>query len=121
MTDVEERANVGTKIFNESAGESNTFICVRIKIKNISDKPIGTFSQPTFDLIDSKNVAYNFDISATAYYATEVNTTKNALSDLNPAVTITDAYVFEIGKSLYLQNTFNLKISADKTILVKIK
>ncbi len=121
VTNVEERANVGTTVFNESAGEGNTFVCVRIKIKNISSEPIGTFSQPTFNLIDSKNVTYSSDISASSYYATEVNTTANALSDLNPGVTVTDAYVFELGKSLYLQNTFNLKIDADKTILVKIK
>ena len=121
VTDVTERSKVGTQIFNESASDGNTFLCVRIKIKNISSEPIKTFSQPTFNLIDSKNVTYSSDISASAYYATEVNTTANALSDLNPDVSVTDAYVFELGKSHYFQNTFNLKINADKTILVKIK
>ena len=121
ITDIEERTKVGTLMFNESTSEGNVFICVRMKIKNISDKPIGTFSQPTFSLIDSKNVTYRSDISASSYYSTEVNTTDKALSDLNPGVTVTDACVFELGKSYYSQNTFNLKIDADKTILVRIK
>lgn len=121
IINVEERSKVGTQIFNESAREGTTFVCVRIKIKNISNEPISTFSQPTFSLIDSKNVTYSWDISASSYYATEVNATDNVLSDLNPGVTVTDAYAFEVGKSYYSQNTFNLKIDADKTILVKIQ
>lgn len=121
ITDVAERFKVGTNIFNESTSEGNIFVCVRIKIKNISSEPIGTFSQPTFKLIDSKNVTYSSDVSASAYYATEVNTTDKALSDLNPGVTVTDAYVFELGKEYYSKNTFRLKIDADKTITVKIK
>lgn len=117
---VEERTEIGTMYVNESAGMGNTFVCVRIKIKNISNEPINMFEQPSFCLVDSKNVAYNIDVSASIYYGTEVDNTSNAISDLNPGVTVYDSGVFEIGKEYYAQNTFNLKISADKTVFVKI-
>lgn len=121
VINVEEKSTVGSSYMNESAGEGNTYICCRIKIKNISNEPISTFSQPSFSLVDGKNISYNIDIGASTLYGTEVDDTSKAISDLNPGVTVNDTGVFEIGKGYYSQNSFKLKINADKTILVKVK
>ena len=121
VTNVEEKSIVGSRYMDESAGEGNTYVCCIIKIKNISNEPIGMFSQPSFNLIDDNNITYNIDVGASTLYSSEVVDTSKAISDLNPGVTVNDTGVFEIGKSYYTQNNFNLKISADKTILVRIK
>lgn len=121
VVNVEEKSTIGSKYTGETAGEGNTYICFKIRIKNISNEPIGTFSQPSVSLVDSKNTTYNIDISASTLYAIEADDTSQALSDLNPGVIVNDTGVFQIGKEYYSRNTFKLKISADKTVLVKIK
>lgn len=117
---VEERSTIGTQYFSESAGEGNTYLCFRVKIKNISNEPIGMFSQPSFSLTDSKNITYHTDLSASAYYGVEVDDTSKAISDLNPGVTIYDSGVFQLGKEYYSRNTFKLIIDADRKITVNI-
>ena len=121
IMNVEQKTTVGTIFFKKEAGNGNTFVCIRVRIKNISNEPIGTFSQPYFKLVDGNNTTYNTDIDASSSYVTEVEDTSKFLSDLNPGVTIYDTGVFQIGKDYYAQNSFNLIIKADKKILFKIK
>lgn len=116
VTDVEEKTSVGT---NTSAGEGNTFICVSIKIKNITGKSMGIASRPMYNLVDGKNINYNSEFIASLNYQMEKG--HGNQPDLNPGVTIYEHEVFKIDKKYYSQNTFNLEIWAGKKIIVKIK
>lgn len=116
VTDVEEKSTVGT---DTSAGDGNTFICVTIKIKNITGKSIGIASRPSYNLVDGKDINYYSEFFASLKYQVEKGNGNQP--DLNPGVTIYDNEVFKIDKKYYTQNTFNLEIWAGKTILVKIK
>jgi len=116
VTDIEEKPTVGT---NTSAGEGNTFVCVSIKIKNITGKSIGIVTQPTYHLVDGKGIDYYNDFFASLNYQVEKG--HGNQPDLNPGVTIYEHNVFKIDKKYYIQNTFNLEIWAGKTITVKIK
>lgn len=116
VTDVEEKSTVGN---DTSAGDGNIFVCVTIRIKNITGKSMGIISQPNFNLVDGKDIDYYNDFFASLEYSIEKGTGNQP--DLNPGVTIYDSQVFKIDKKYYNQNTFNLEIWAGKTILVKIK
>ena len=119
VTNVEERSTISSSSGNSSAGEGNTFVCVKLKIKNICGKSLGILSHPTFNLVDSKDTNYYQEFLASLQYLVEVGAGNQP--DLDPGVTIYDVGVFKIDKKYYDQNSFNLKISADETILVKIK
>lgn len=116
VTDVEEKSTVGN---DTSAGDGNIFVCVTIKIKNITGKSMGIISQPNFNLVDGKDIDYYNDFFASLEYSIEKGTGNQP--DLNPGVSIYDSQVFKIDKKYYNQNTFNLEIWAGKSILVKIK
>lgn len=116
VTEVEEKSTVGT---DTSAGEGNTFVCVSIKVKNITGKSIGIVSQPTYHLADGKDINYYSEFLASLNYQVEKG--HGNQPDLNPGVTIYDHEVFKIDKKYYAQNTFNLEIWAGETITVKIK
>ena len=116
VIDVEEKSTVGT---DTSAGDGNTFICVTIKIKNITGKSIGIASRPNYNLVDGKDINYYNEFFASLEYQVEKGNGNQP--DLNPGVTIYDNEVFKIDKKYYTQNTFNLEIWAGETILVKIK
>ncbi len=116
VTEVEEKSTIGA---NTSADQGNTFVCVSIKIKNITGKSIGITSQPTYILVDSKGINYYSEFLASLNYQVEKG--HGNQPDLAPGVTIYDHNVFKIDKKYYTQNTFNLEIWAGKTISVKIK
>lgn len=116
VTDVEEKSTVGT---DTSAGDGNTFICVTVKIKNITGKSIGIALQPYYNLVDGKDINYYSEFLASLEYQVEKGNGNQP--DLNPGVTIYNNEVFKIDKKYYTQNTFNLEIWAGESILVKIK
>ena len=119
VTNVEEKSTISSSSGSSSAGDDNTFVCVKLKIKNICGKSLGIISHPTFNLVDSKDISYYQEFLASLQYLVEVGAGNQP--DLDPGVTIYDVGVFKIDKKYYDQNSFNLKISADETILVKIK
>lgn len=116
VTEVEEKSTIGT---DTSAGEGNTFVCVSIKVKNITGKSIGIASRPTCNLVDSKDIDYYSEFFASLKYQMEKG--HGNQPELNSGVTIYDHEVFKIDKKYYTQNNFNLEIWAGETISVKIK
>lgn len=120
LTDVEETDKVGDQYLNKKVSDGGTFVAVHVTVKNVSDKPIGPFSTPTFKLVDEKGTDYSADIDATSYYAvqTDIDNSKLA-SDLNPNIKVTDVQVFEISKDAYAKGKWYLEVSGKEKIQVK--
>ena len=118
---VSEKNQVGGQYLNEKASEGATLLAVNWKYKNVSDKPIGSFSQPSIKLIDSNGTEYSWDLGKSSTYATEQKIDSKVLSDLNPGITVNDARVFEISKEAYAKGGWKLKVTVSgKSYLVQI-
>ena len=121
ITSVEEKSQVGGNYLSSKPSEGGTYVCVTWKYKNISDKPISSFSCPTINILDKANTKYKSDISASSYFATESKLDTKILSDLNPGITVNGAAVFEIAKVAYSASGWSVAINADKNLTVSIK
>ena len=120
ITAIEEMSKVGGEFFEETPSEGGTYIAVTWQYKNISDKPIGSFSTPSINLLDKNETEYDSDIGASVSYATESELDTKILSDLNPGITVKDADVFEVAKELYDAGGWRLKIDADKDAFINL-
>ncbi|YCA46536.1 DUF4352 domain-containing protein (plasmid) [Bacillus sp. JZ8] len=115
ITKVEEKSQVGNEYVNKQASEGGTFVAIQWTLKNISDKPLGTFSTPTIKLIDEKGTEYEADIDATSNYALETDIDNSKiLSDLNPNIKVNDVQVFEISKDSYTSGKWYAEIDGNK-------
>lgn len=122
ISKVEEKSRVGSEYLYKDADSGNTFICYQVSYKNTTSKPISSFSQPSFKLVDQNGTEYGTDIGISSYYQTEVGDDSKVLSDINPGVTVKDAGAFEMGKDVYSNGTWTLKITAgSQTLNVKVK
>lgn len=119
IENVKTATEVGGEYFKSNPAEGGIYVCVDYTIKNISDEPMSSFSFPSVRLQDSKGTKYSQDISASSYYATEMDPDRKILSDLNPGITVSDNDVFEISKDSYESSGWNLLI--DNKFKVKIK
>lgn len=113
VTSVAERNSVGGQYFKEGPSEGGTLVAVQWQYKNISDKPIGMFSQPSIKLVDANGVEYSNDSGKSSSYATEVDLDRKILSDLNPGITVKDASVFEVSKEAYSKGGWYVEVRAD--------
>lgn len=120
ITSIEEKAKVGNQYISKSPSDGGTYIAVQWQCKNVSDKPIGSFSLPTIHLVDSNGTKYDADIDASGTFATEVKLDSKVLSDLNPGITVKNAGVFEISKETYQKGGWKLLINADKDVNVSV-
>lgn len=120
ITSIEEKAEVGGEFINSKPSEGGTYVVVNWQYKNISDKPIGSFSMPSINVLDKNKTKYDSDIGATSSYATEKKLDTKILSDLNPGITVKDAKVFEIAKEQYKTGGWRLLIKADKEAFINI-
>lgn len=118
---VEELSVIGDPEYaGHKASDGGTLVAIQTTIKNISDEPIGTFSTPTFELVDEKGTAYDSDISASSAYAVETNIDDSKiLSDLNPGITVTDVHVYEISKDSYAKGKWYIQISGKEKVKIK--
>lgn len=121
INSVEERAVVGSQYFEKKPSQGGTFVAVQYQYKNITDKPIGSFSTPTIKLVDKNGTEYSADAGASGNFATELKLDRKILSDLNPGITVMDAAIFEVSKEAYANQGWNLAVNADKDITVVIK
>lgn len=115
VTSVEEKDSVGTQFLSEKPSEGGTLVAVDWKYKNVSDKPVKSFSQPSVKLVDSSGTEYEWDLGKSSNYATEKKLDSKVLSDLNPGISVTDAKVFEVSKEMYAKGGWKLKVTVDGT------
>lgn len=121
VTKVEVLNQVGSPMFITKPAEGGTYVAVQWKYKNISTKPIGSFSLPSLKLVDPNGVKYDPDIDASSSYATQIDLTRKVMSDLNPGITVTDAEVFEVAKSNFKKDAWTLLLKADDDITISMK
>ncbi|QJC98244.1 YxkC [Bacillus mojavensis] len=120
VTKVEKRDSVGNEFLNKKASDGGILVAVQYTVKNVSKKPISSFSIPTVKLVDSTDTSYDADIDASSNYAAETKIDDSKiLSDLNPNIKVTNVEVFEVDKDAYSKGTWKLKFSND--VIVKIK
>lgn len=112
VVSAEEKKQVGSQYFQNDPSEGGTFVVVQWKYKNVSDKPMGMFSTPNINLIDSGGVKYDADIDASSHYATELDLDRKVISDLNPGILVNDASVFEVNKEAFTKGGWSVVISA---------
>jgi len=120
VTSVNVTDSVGSEYLSTTPSEGGIFVVVEWECKNISKKPVSSFSCPSIYLEDSEAVEYDSDLDATTYYATGIDLDRKILSDLNPGINVKDAQVFEISKEAYDAGGFSVKIDADSEFNVKI-
>ena len=99
--------------FNLTASEGAIYVAIRFKYKNISTKPIGSFSKPRIKLKAPDSTEYDPDIGATSSYSTQLTLDEKIFSDLNPGITVSGASVFEVSKELFNPATWKMLIKAD--------
>lgn len=121
ITKVEEFSVIGDPDFlGHKASDGGTLVAIQTTVKNISDEPIGSFSTPSFKLIDEKGTSYDSDVSASSAYATETNIDNSKiLSDLNPGIKVNDVQVYEISKESYDKGTWYIEISGEEKVKIK--
>jgi len=113
------RELVGGRILGQVASEGAEYVVVAWHFTNVSDRPIGAFSQPRITLADPKGVAYSPDIGASAAYATETTLTDKVLSDVNPGVTIRTADVSEVRKGAFNKD-WSIVLDAGRKVRIKM-
>ena len=121
ILNVEKRTFVGGEYFKTSPSSGGVYVAVKWEYKNITDKPIKSYSSPKISLQDSNGVKYSQDYSASSYYATEINKDRKIISDLNPGIKVVDSSVFEISQESYNNAGWNLLVDSDMDYLVNIK
>lgn len=121
VSSVTTRASVGGNFMNEKASDGAVFMIVNFSYKNITKKPINSFSVPDVKIFDPNGTEYDEAAGATIYYHAEINLNKKAISDINPGITQKDATVFEISKELWKSKGWKLVVDADEDIEFQIK
>jgi len=109
---------VGDFYNNSSPAEGAIYVTLSVSYKNISDKPKGMFSKPSFNLIDPKGIKYSTDYEAQMTYC---DSDSKILSKLNPGIKVRDCDVYEVSKELYGNGEgWKILINSDRGYLVKI-
>ena len=121
VSSVTNRGSVGGEFMSERAADGALFVVVNFKYRNITKEPIGSFSMPDIKIIDPNGTEYDEAAGATAYYQTEINLNKKAVSDLNPGITQKDAVIFEVSRDLWKNKGWKLVIDADEDVEVMVK
>ncbi|MCM3729639.1 DUF4352 domain-containing protein [Neobacillus cucumis] len=120
VTKVEEKAQVGSEFVNKKASDGGTLVALQLTVKNISKKPIGSFSLPNFKLVDQEGTEYDSDIDATSSYAVETDIDNSKImSDLNPGIQVNDVQVFEISKEAYASGKWFVQVDGDMKVEIK--
>ena len=118
ITSAGERASVGSEFFVQQPSTGATFIAVQATIKNISSRPINSFSMPDFHLIAPDGIRFDPDIGASSSFATEIDLDEKVFSDLNPGITVRSGNVFEVAKDQFDKTTWRLFVDADESVYV---
>ena len=121
VTSITSSKTIGGGFVTEKAGEGAIFVIVNYKSKNITSKPISSFSLPRVILIDPDNTVYEKASGASSMYKASGGIDTKVLSDLNPGITQRDANAFEIANENWKKSGWKVRIKADKNIDVIAK
>lgn len=114
------RSSVGAAWVASQPSEGGVYVAVVWSYKNISQKPISTFSQPRIRLLAPDGTKYDQDLGASVAFTTELELDSKAFSDLNPGIKVVDAGVFEVSRELFDPSSWILLIDADQDQRVRL-
>lgn len=118
ITSAGERSSVGSEFFVQQPSTGATFVAVQATIKNISSRPINSFSMPDIHLMAPDGIRFDPDIGASSSFATELDLDEKVFSDLNPGITVRSGNVFEVAKDQFDKTTWRLFVDADESVYV---
>lgn len=121
VTSVEIKNQVGNVFLQSRAAEGGVYVAVQWAYKNISAKPLSAANRPELFLLDRGGVQYTPDLQATFAFASQLDVTEKALSDLNPGVRVQSAAVFEVSRKLFNSDTWVLFVKADRGVKIALK
>lgn len=115
------RQSVGDSMFGSTASDGAIYVTVEFNYKNISQKPISSFSKPEIKLKAPDGTTYEPDIEASSSFATELNSDEKLFSDLNPGVKVKGGDVFEVSSELFNPVTWKIFVDADSDAEIAFK
>ncbi len=86
------------------------FVAVQWHISNKGKEPVKSYSIPAAELVSGDGATYKMDYDATSRLPDSWNSDAKVLSDLNPGISVDNAYVFEVSKELLGQGDWKIKI-----------
>jgi len=119
--------NVVPIVGNEFLGQKfpstgGAFITIDWSYKNISKKPLSSWSNPDVVLIDPNGAEYEPDSEATLLYSANSGGDEKIISNLNPGITVSgDGEIYEVSKELCSKDGWKAKIKSDKTVVIPAK
>ena len=119
VTRADQRFTVGDEFFAQTPSNGAIYVAIQFIYKNISNKSIGAYSQPSLALIAPDGIKFEPDVSASIALATELELDEKALSDLNPGVQLRSASAFEIGADRFNKANWKIAVNADEQVLVQ--
>lgn len=121
VTQATTRQSVGDSMFSSKPSDGAVYVAVTFSYKNISQKPISSFSTPEIKLQAPDGTTYDPDVGASSSFATELNLDEKILSNLNPGIKVKGADVFEVSRELFDQNTWKVLVKADADVGISFK
>ncbi len=114
---------VGNQLLGQKLPSTGgAFITIDWSYKNITKKPLSSWSNPDVVLIDPNGAEYEPDAEATILYASNNNDDEKVFSNLNPGITVSGTgKIYEVSKDLCTADGWKVKIKADKTVIFPAK
>lgn len=114
---------VGNQLLGQKLPSTGgAFITIDWSYKNITKKPLSSWSNPDVVLIDPNGAEYEPDAEATILYAANNNDDEKVFSNLNPGITVSGTgKIYEVSKDLCNNDGWKVKIKADKTVIFPAK
>lgn len=117
------RKLVGNEFLNSRPADGGIYLAIKYSIRNISDKPVGSFRLPgsaNLSLLDPQGTRYSTDAAASGYYAVELDVDTKVFSDLNPGIAVSEAAVFEVAADRFDPHTWRLLLDADRDLVIAL-
>ena len=114
---------VGNQLLGQKLPSTGgAFITIDWSYKNITKKPLSSWSNPDVVLIDPNGAEYEPDAEATILYAANNNDDEKVFSNLNPGITVSGTgKIYEVSNDLCNNDGWKVKIKADKTVIFPAK
>lgn len=116
VTDAKSMEQIKGDFTEATPAQGGIYVVVQWEYKNISNKPISSFSTPSIHLLSSDGTKYSTNMEASMAYSSLVETDEKVLSDLSPGIKVRAANGFEISKELWEKGGWTLLITGDEKI-----
>lgn len=102
--------SINSSFANATAAEGGEYVVVIVRLKNVGSKPISSFEMPSLRLLDTNGNKYRTDVDASIAAATVFGDDSKVVSDLNPGIGTKTVDAFEVSKTLFNTDSWNLQV-----------